>query len=214
LSGEEARRKVSELAIEVQALREQVAEAERLRQEQVAAKDETIRTLMTDQAGRKITAGDIDRRIEGARTLQDIVVLSKAVHTELRWLPSALKHLDFPSRHSRELWNGLFLLDELAASMRRRGSPDLGSQLLAHMRLLADKLDVRMPDTKLHDSAGTIGRFGHERTFRIGDQEILFRKHMTVGHGDSEGCVQAYWEILDDEVVIGYLGPHLSYVTE
>lgn len=65
-----------------------------------------------------------------------------------------------------------------------------------------------------HESEITMGKFGDERTFAHKGKKIQMTKHITLGGGSREHCVQIFFEI-DEETgkpIIGYCGKHLSYM--
>lgn len=63
------------------------------------------------------------------------------------------------------------------------------------------------------DSQTTITKYGRDRTFSEGGRRQRFERHLTLGGGDRQNCVQIYFEFDadSDRVVIGYCGVHLPY---
>lgn len=63
------------------------------------------------------------------------------------------------------------------------------------------------------ESQTTLTKYGKERTFTEGGRKYRFERHLTLGGGDRQNCLQIYFEF-DDEmqrVDIGYCGVHLPY---
>jgi len=63
------------------------------------------------------------------------------------------------------------------------------------------------------DSQTTATMFGKDRTFTEDGRKYLFKKHLTLGGGDRQNCVQIYFEIDAQTkcVDVGYCGVHLPY---
>lgn len=63
------------------------------------------------------------------------------------------------------------------------------------------------------DSQTTVTEYGKEHTFTHDGKKQLFERHLTLGGGDRQNCVQIYFELDDVENIIqvGYCGVHLPY---
>jgi hypothetical protein len=63
------------------------------------------------------------------------------------------------------------------------------------------------------DSQTTTTKYGKDRTFTEDGRKYLFQKHLTLGGGDRQNCLQIYFEFDNDQerVDIGYCGEHLPY---
>lgn len=63
------------------------------------------------------------------------------------------------------------------------------------------------------DSQTTTTKYGKHRTFTDEGRKYLFEKHLTIGGGDKQNCLQIYFEFDNDleRVDIGYCGEHLPY---
>ena len=64
-----------------------------------------------------------------------------------------------------------------------------------------------------HESDTTKNQFAEQRTFLYKDKKLMFEKHITLGGGSRENCLQIYFEFDEDDkkIIIGYCGPHLDY---
>lgn len=63
------------------------------------------------------------------------------------------------------------------------------------------------------DSQTTITQYGKDRTFMESGRKLRFERHITLGGGDRQNCVQIYFEFDDErgQVLLGYCGVHLPY---
>lgn len=63
------------------------------------------------------------------------------------------------------------------------------------------------------DHQTTITRYGKERTFTEDGRTLLFERHLTLGGGDRQNCLQIYFEFNAgaERIDIGYCGVHLPY---
>lgn len=63
------------------------------------------------------------------------------------------------------------------------------------------------------DSQTTTTMYGKERTFTQDGKKYLFKRHLTLGGGDRQNCLQIYFEFDHEQnrVDIGYCGVHLPY---
>lgn len=63
------------------------------------------------------------------------------------------------------------------------------------------------------DSQTTITKYGKDRTFTRDGGKKLFERHLTLGGGDRQNCLQIYFDFDDSErvVQVGYCGVHLPY---
>ncbi len=63
------------------------------------------------------------------------------------------------------------------------------------------------------DSPTTTGMFAEQRTFTYIGRRVLMSRHLTLGGGSRENCLQIYFEFdeKNEKVVVGYCGVHLDY---
>ncbi|HWG42758.1 MAG TPA: hypothetical protein VN688_08230 [Gemmataceae bacterium] len=63
------------------------------------------------------------------------------------------------------------------------------------------------------ESQMTLNLYGAERVFHHDDQSRQMQRHLTLGGGDTNNCLQIYFDFDDasQRVLIGYCGRHLSY---
>lgn len=63
------------------------------------------------------------------------------------------------------------------------------------------------------DSQTTLTKYGGDRTFTNGSHRRLFERHLTLGGGDRQNCLQVYFDFdtTEDRVDIAYCGMHLPY---
>lgn len=63
------------------------------------------------------------------------------------------------------------------------------------------------------ESQTTLSRYGAERTFHHGEQSRQMRRHLTLGGGTTNNCLQIYFDFDDvsQRVLIGYCGRHLRF---
>jgi hypothetical protein len=63
------------------------------------------------------------------------------------------------------------------------------------------------------ESQMTMNLYGEERTFRHGTQSRQMQRHLTLGGGTTNNCLQIYFEFDDAarRVLVGYCGRHLKY---
>lgn len=63
------------------------------------------------------------------------------------------------------------------------------------------------------ESQTTLRLYGAERVFHHDGQSRQMQRHLTLGGGDTNNCVQIYFDFNDDSrhVLIGYCGRHLPY---
>jgi len=68
-------------------------------------------------------------------------------------------------------------------------------------------------DYAAHEHQTTITMYGAERTFSNADRRLRMEKHLTLGGGSRQNCLQIYFEIDEAQrrFVIGYCGMHLRY---
>jgi hypothetical protein len=88
----------------------------------------------------------------------------------------------------------------------QRGGPSLGPVELAFRRRVPFKYTG-------FESQTTLALFGAERVFHHEGQARLMQRHLTLGGGTTNHCLQIYFEFDDDarRVLIGYCGRHLRY---
>lgn len=74
---------------------------------------------------------------------------------------------------------------------------------------LEDRFEERGFKYAPSDSQTTITKYGSERTFK----KKLFERHLTLGGGDRQNCLQIYFDFDDakDSIQIAYCGVHLPY---
>lgn len=147
------------------------------------------------------------------RTADEVLRLAEARFSSLRFGSRAWRASDgYASRHLDELYDVLEALEDLA---RERQSGSLGVTLEAWLNGWGQKVGRKLPKFAAHESATTKGMHGDERDFSSPTGKVRMTKHFTIGKGDSEGCIQVYWEFAADGTVdIGYCGRHLSYATQ
>jgi hypothetical protein len=63
------------------------------------------------------------------------------------------------------------------------------------------------------DSQTTVTKYGRERTFSRDGRKVRFERHLTLGGGDRQNCLQVYFEFREaaDLIDVGYCGVHLPY---
>ncbi len=63
------------------------------------------------------------------------------------------------------------------------------------------------------ESHTTLSMYGDERVFHHGEQSRQMQRHLTLGGGDTNNCLQIYFDFDDasQRVLIGYCGRHLPY---
>jgi predicted nucleic acid-binding Zn-ribbon protein len=63
------------------------------------------------------------------------------------------------------------------------------------------------------ESATTLSRYGADRVFRHGELSLQMQRHLTLGGGQTNNCLQIFFEFEDmnQRVLIGYCGRHLPY---
>jgi hypothetical protein len=63
------------------------------------------------------------------------------------------------------------------------------------------------------ESQTTLGLFGADRVFHHQGQSRQMQRHLTLGGGATNNCLQIYFELDDasDRVLIGHCGRHLRY---
>ncbi len=63
------------------------------------------------------------------------------------------------------------------------------------------------------DSPTTVGKFAAQRTFPYVGRRVRFSRHLTLGGGSRENCIQVYFDFDEKnaKVVVGYCGVHLDY---
>lgn len=202
LNPDELRRRIVELQ----------EENDRFRSEADAARKNAVDAYV-DVARGTTKAQDVKRTLVAAKTCTDILQLSSKVHDRLAFLPSSWKGAqDVKSKHLDELWITLYLLNELGLDVERRGG-DFGTNWGPYFTESAQRLGVRLPRFTPNDSKATTERFGDKRTFPVDGMQLLFRKHFTLGDADPEGCLQVYWELVNGQVTVGYVGFHLPYAS-
>jgi hypothetical protein len=66
------------------------------------------------------------------------------------------------------------------------------------------------------EAEGTMSIYGQKREFKDGRYKKLMEKHITIGGGDRNNCIQIYFEFDTEleKVDIGYCGFHLPYETQ
>jgi hypothetical protein len=63
------------------------------------------------------------------------------------------------------------------------------------------------------ESATTLSMYGAERVFHHGGLSLQMQRHLTLGGGQTNNCLQIFFEFedIDQRVLIGYCGRHLPY---
>ena len=63
------------------------------------------------------------------------------------------------------------------------------------------------------ESTVTMGRFGRERAITYDGQTLTLVRHLTLGGGSRENCLQVYWEFFPAKrkILVGHCGLHLEY---
>jgi hypothetical protein len=63
------------------------------------------------------------------------------------------------------------------------------------------------------ESRTTINRYGQQRVFHHVGRTLQMQRHLTLGGGTTNNCLQIYFEFDDDNrrVLVGYCGRHLPY---
>jgi hypothetical protein len=63
------------------------------------------------------------------------------------------------------------------------------------------------------ESETTRGKFGVERSVTWEGRSMTLERHLTLGGGSRENCLQIYWEFLPDrrKILVGHCGVHLEY---
>lgn len=146
------------------------------------------------------------------RTAEEILRLAAARLPGIEIGPAAWKaSRNYQSRHLGDLYNALDALQDLVME-RIQGS--LGQSLEAYFLDWGRRFGVKLPKFSPHESETTEGLHGDERRFPTTAGPVQMSKHFTIGKGDSQGCIQLYWEFsAPNAVVVGYVGPHLRYAT-
>ncbi len=152
-------------------------------------------------------------------------------------LPSEAEEPEFPTvlqalkRASVDLGRRLEVLDSAwtSAEESRYKEPEKAYRALEAIRELAglwfdkkkrvsvgpweDFFRKRTFTIAMHESQTTMGRYAKERTFAHGGKKITMEKHITLGGGSRENCLQIYFEVDEPngKFLIGYCGMHLPY---
>jgi hypothetical protein len=104
-------------------------------------------------------------------------------------------------------------LGELAGArayfQSRNGGPPLGPLDQAFLRRVPFKYTS-------FESQTTLGLFGAERVFRHRGASRAMQRHLTLGGGTTNNCLQIYFDFDDatQRVLIGYCGRHLPYARQ
>jgi hypothetical protein len=88
----------------------------------------------------------------------------------------------------------------------RQGGPPLGPLDRAFLSRVPFKYTS-------FESQTTLGLFGAERVFHHGGQSRQMQRHLTLGGGTTNNCLQIYFDFDDaaQRVLVGYCGRHLRY---
>lgn len=91
----------------------------------------------------------------------------------------------------------------------RNGGPPLGPMDRAFLSRIPFKYTC-------FESPTTLSLFGAERVFHHGGQSRQMQRHLTLGGGTTNNCLQIYFEFDDpaQRVLIGYCGRHLPYSSQ
>lgn len=68
-------------------------------------------------------------------------------------------------------------------------------------------------DYASQDSVTTTGKYGQQRRIIYHGEPLMLSRHLTLGGGSRENCLQIYWELdsATKKIVIGHCGLHLDY---
>lgn len=68
-------------------------------------------------------------------------------------------------------------------------------------------------DYAVGESMSTMGRFGGQRTLTYNGRAVTLERHLTLGGGSRENCLQLFWEFEPEQqkILVGHCGLHLDY---
>jgi hypothetical protein len=192
---------------EILDLKEQVSQiqkawGETLRDSQRSALEDVDDSIRLE-AKKIITAGDV---LEHAESCMGCLI----IHERARQCSKGYRTIQID-----ELLNVLEALDDLGLEYYEN-ERKLGVGLREWFKIEEERIGKRIPEFKIKDHQTTLTKFGEERTIVYRDKKVILEKHFTIGGGDSEGCLQVYWEFDDESkcILVGYVGPHLHYARE
>ncbi len=67
----------------------------------------------------------------------------------------------------------------------------------------------KLPKYTPHESTTTMGKHGKDRQAKYNGELVTFTRHFTIGI-KGKGCVHMHWELIDNKIVFGHVGPHLD----
>ncbi len=109
--------------------------------------------------------------------------------------------------HPDKVYRALEAIADVAAQVcdQQRTTMPLGN--------LEDLFAARGFGYAASDSQTTITKYGKDRTFTEEGNRLLFERHLTLGGGDRQNCLQIYFEldVKTGRADIGYCGVHLPY---
>jgi hypothetical protein len=188
---EAARRQINELEIELSNARENLVQ---LWEAQSAPAD-----IPAPAAGERDFTDVIEALRAAAVEFNDVLVIWESA------LRSAEESL-FAS--PSQVFRALRAIAEVGRDYfsARAGGPPLGPMEQAFRNKVPFKYTS-------FESQTTLGLFGADRVFRHGEQSRQMQRHLTLGGGQTNNCLQIYFEFDDANrrVLIGYCGRHLPF---
>jgi hypothetical protein len=161
------------------------------------------------------TPVDFGAALTEAKTAGEVVELAEQAFDRLIIHPRALKEsAGYKSRHLDDLWFALEVLNDVAQQFRPDGS--LGKPFAQACRDAAQKRGRKLPKLAMSDSETNLTEFGDERMVEFEGRPLQLAAHYTLGLADPEGCIHVFFEPFPQrgKILVGYVGPHLSYASE
>lgn len=107
-----------------------------------------------------------------------------------------------------DVYDALMALAELAREQQRATREGRG------MGTWFDFLQRYNLRYRSRESVSTMGAFGDQRIFNDKNKRMEMQKHVTIGGGSTNRCLQIHFELLDGRMQIGHCGAHLEYVNQ
>jgi len=191
------------LTSEIEAERQQLAEL----REELRIHQENWRYFAASHDGENLTPPPRERSFTSvvealqaaAADFADVLVV---------WEDAVRSAEQSPFRTPSKVYRALEAIAEVGRSyfQARDGGPPLGPVERAFACRVPFKYSGFESQTTLH-------LYGAERVFHHEDQSRQMQRHLTLGGGDTNNCLQIYFDFDDDaqRVLIGHCGRHLPY---